>query len=363
VSDRAAPAALEAAPSGEAGGAAAASAPRASVIIPARNRRAELEAALDSLDRQCLERGGFEVVVVDDGSTDGTTALLEARGARAGAGSRLTTIRNERPAGPGAARNAAARRARGEALVFLDSDCTLLPGWLEAMTAPRADPRVGAVGGAEVLDPTAPLLDRVLHFALTSALTTGRIRGGSGRRAARYRPRTFSMAVRREVFERAGGFAALLNGEDIDLAVRIEGLGLDLVFAPGARVHHRRRPTLRGFARQAIAMGRARASLIRRDPRHVEPIYLAPAALALGLAALGVAALVAPGARPATALVLAAGAAYLALAGIAAAASLRDPAALLLSPLAVAIQHLGYGLGSLVGALFPWREAEARRER
>jgi len=313
--------------------------PAASVIVVTRDRRQELAVALDSLAAQ---RGSFEVIIVDDGSGDGTEAMLAARDG-------VVAIRRATSGGPGLARNDGAARARGRALVFLDSDCRALEGWLPAMLAPLERPEVGAVGGAEALDPKEPLLGRVFHFVLTSPLTTGRIRGGRGGRAARYRPRSYSLAVRRADFERAGGFALLRHGEDIDFAARIERLGLRLVHAPDARVHHRRRATWRAFAAQLFAMGRARSALARMDRRHLEPFYLLPPLGLLVAAALFGAAVVFPPSRVAAASVSAALAAYLVVVGIAAARALRTAAAAPLAPLAFLVQQASYGAGFLRG--------------
>jgi GT2 family glycosyltransferase len=313
--------------------------PAASIVIVARDRKEELAAALDSLAAQ---QGSFEVIVVDDGSTDGTGTMLAARAG-------VVAIRRATSGGPGLARNDGAARARGRALVFLDSDCRALGGWLRAMLEPLDRPEVGAVGGAEALDPEEPFLGRVFHFVLTSPLTTGRIRGGRGGRAAKYRPRSYALAVRRADFERAGGFAALRHGEDIDLVTRIEGLGLTLVHAPDAQVHHRRRGTWRAFSAQLFAMGRARSTLARKDRRHLEPFYVLPP-LGLVLAAgLGAAAAAFPPARFVAAAVAGALVAYLVIVGIAAARALRATAAAPLAPLAFLVQQASYGVGFLRG--------------
>lgn len=313
--------------------------PDASVVIVTRDRREELATALDSVAAQ---EGSFEVIVVDDASRDGTPALLAARPG-------VVAIRRDIPGGPGVARNDGAKRARGRALVFLDSDCRALPGWLPAMLAPLARRGVGAVGGAEVQDPLEPFLGRVFHFVLTSPLTTGRIRGGSGGRAARYRPRSYSLAVRRADFERVGGFSAMRHGEDIDFVTRVAALGLDLVHAPDARVHHRRRGTWTAFARQLHAMGRARAALIRRDRVHMEPFYLAPPAGVLLAAGAAAAAAFVPAARVAVAALAGALLLYLAGVGIAAARAMGDVRALVLAPFAFLVQQVSYGTGFLRG--------------
>jgi GT2 family glycosyltransferase len=315
--------------------------PAASVIVVTRDRREELALALDSLAAQ---QGSFEVVVVDDGSRDGTwEMLLRRRG--------VVAIRRDAAGGPGVARNDGAKRARGHVLVFLDSDCRALPGWLGAMIEPLGRDAVGAVGGAEALDPEEPLLGRVFHFVLTSPLTTGRIRGGSGGRAAKYRPRSYSLAVRRRDFERVGGFSPMHHGEDIDFVTRVGALGLDLVHAPDARVHHRRRRTWAGFAAQLRAMGRARAALIRVDRVHLEPLYLVPPAGILLAAGAALLAAFVPAARIAAATLAGILLVYLVAVGLAAARTLGTPRALALAPLAFLVQQVSYGAGLLLGSL------------
>ncbi len=333
--------------------------PAASVIIVARDRRRDLEAALAALAAQRLQGASFEVLVVDDGSGDGTWEMLAARsesGAAAGEGASLRALRHERSVGPGAARNGAARAASGDVLVFLDSDCVPHAGWLEAMLAPLRDPAVGAVGGAEVLDPSEPALARAFHFVLTSGLTTGGIRGRAGRRAGRYRPRTFSLALRRDAFERAGGFAGLRNGEDIDLSLRVARLGLGLVYAPEARVFHRRRRTVGAFVRQCFAMGRARTTLIRRDRGHAEPVYFLPALALLGTIGLAIAATLSAAARPVAVAAAAGAGLYLAGVLLAGARALASPGPALLAPLAFVVQQAAYGAGFLHGIARPFRE-------
>ncbi len=329
-----------------------------SVIVVARDRRDELATAIDSVIGQAPPNGAVELIVVDDGSRDGTAEMLSARAeaaARAG-GPALVVLRNDAPQGPGRARNQAALRARGETLVFMDSDCRALPGWLAAIDAPLRDPAIGVVGGAEALDPEEPALGRAIHFVLTSALTTGGLRGGAGAKIARYRPRASRRAVRRAAFQAAGGFSGRFHGEDIDLSLRLAARGLALVHAPEARVHHRRRRSLADFLAQTFHMGRARTTLFRLDRRHIEPAYFLPAIALLSALGVAIAALVSPAVRPIAALALAGAGAYLALVGLAAALALRSAAAALLAPIAFAVQQVGYGAGFLAGIVSPERD-------
>src|SRR6266550_3714961 len=111
----------------------------ASVVIPTRNRRATLTALLERVGPQTA---GAEVVVVDNGSTDGAREAL----ARLEADGRLRVVLEPTP-GATRARNAGARAARGDVLAFVDDDALPADGWLAALLAPFANPRVAAAGG------------------------------------------------------------------------------------------------------------------------------------------------------------------------------------------------------------------------
>ena len=104
--------------------------PLFSVVVPTFNRRELLTAALDSIRDQTFTR--FEVIVVDDGSSDGTAEYLKSLGDRI----QLLTQRN---LGPGAARNRGLERARGRYVAFLDSDDLWFPWTLETYAALAAD--------------------------------------------------------------------------------------------------------------------------------------------------------------------------------------------------------------------------------
>lgn len=325
----------------------------ASVIIVCKDRAADLMRAIESLDRERVPGGSFEVVAVDDGSTDDTWARLLERSQRPPhpeLGPReVVPIRLERSLGPGAARNVAADRARAPLLAFLDSDARALPGWLAALLAPFDDPVVGAAGSVEALDPSEPLAGRVVHFVLTSPWTTGGLRGPAGRRLGRYVPRSFGMAVRRAAFRAAGGFPASYYGEDIALSHAISQQGLSLVLAPGARVHHRRRRTLGAFFRQVHAMGRARAALAAADGAHLEAAYVAPAAALVLFAVLALGAAAHPAFAAPLGISLALACLYTGAVAVAAAHALGDVRALALAPAFLLTQHLGYATGFLRG--------------
>jgi GT2 family glycosyltransferase len=320
--------------------------PAVSVIIPAYNRKDELKELLAALDRQTLAAGQFEIIVIDDGSTDDTlfylTSLVKS-------GKENLVFQQQENQGPGAARNRGMELARGNIFAFTDTDCRPLPDWLEALLKPFADTRVGAVGGVEEYDEHGTVMQQAIHISMTSFLTTGGIRGTAGKKLTRYYPRTFNMAISREAFKRAGGFKQLghgpIYGEDIDLSIRIEKAGLALVFNEGAKVYHRRRDSLQGFFKQVLKMGEARAALARLHPEMTGPLNLAPAA---GVAVLALTLALAPfsaAAAAALAWFAVLGAGCYGILVVSAFCRAKRMAVALLAGLAGFVQQAAYGLG------------------
>jgi hypothetical protein len=190
-------------------------APAATIVIPVLNEGPRLRAAVDAVLRQRCE-GGFEVVVVDGGSTDGCCALLAG----------LPGVRCIEAPGTGAgeARNIGASLARGRLLVFTDADCLPLPGWLSSLVeAMDAHPGwAGAGGGLRHKWSGRP---GFLEDLDTLANYDGVI--------------TSNVAYRPEAFHTVGGFdPALRCAEDWDLAWRVRESGGVLGFVPEAVVIH-----------------------------------------------------------------------------------------------------------------------------
>jgi glycosyltransferase involved in cell wall biosynthesis len=168
---------------------------RVSVIVPAHDEERWIGECLDSLARQT--HPDFEVIVVDDSSTDRTAEIARAKGVR---------VLGVERAGAGGARNEGARVATGEILAFLDADEIFYPDFLERLVEPLADPGVHATfpGGVRYCNAEQGLAPGWLW-----------IRGIRDGRPPRFRtPHRIVKAVRRADFERVGGYPQIGYGED-----------------------------------------------------------------------------------------------------------------------------------------------------
>jgi glycosyltransferase involved in cell wall biosynthesis len=213
-------------------------------VIPAHNAAETLGEQLDALLAQHCP-APWEVVVVDNGSTDATAEVVRAAAADPPVPVRL--VRAEDGHGPAYARNVGAAAALGARLAFCDADDVVGPAW------------VGAV--ADALDREAFVCGPIELARLNPAWLAAS-RGSTGTAAAaRFEGRfpfasSCNLGVRRDRFEAVGGFdESLTVGEDIDLSMRLHLAGVDLVFVPDALVHYRYRPTLGDTFRRAVAYG------------------------------------------------------------------------------------------------------------
>jgi glycosyltransferase involved in cell wall biosynthesis len=231
-----------------------------SIVVPTYNRRHSLQRLLRALEQQTVS--DFEVVVVDDGSTDGTPELLESLAPAY----RLTVVQQPNR-GPAAARNTAVQRASGDLILFLDDDVVPIPELLEMhLAAHGADPNVVVIG------PMAPPSnwprpawirweEEVLAVQYQAML--------SG--AQPCTPRQFYTAnasLSRARFLEVGGFDHhFKRAEDVEMAYRMRDRGVSFLFLHRAVVYHYAERTFAAWSNTPYQYGRYDV-IMYRDKGH-----------------------------------------------------------------------------------------------
>jgi glycosyltransferase involved in cell wall biosynthesis len=207
-----------------------AAAPLVSVVLATHNRADRLQALLESLREQTLDRERFEVVVVDDASSDGRTPeVLDAEAARGEL--RLTLIRRDVAEGPAHARNKGWRVAKAALIAFTDDDCVVVPRWLEAALEVAGEHPGAVIQGRTDANPDPEeqrLLSPFSHTVVVQRL------GPSYE--------TCNVFYPRELLELLGGFDeesfSMPGGEDTDLAWKAMEIGRETAWAEEAQAYH-----------------------------------------------------------------------------------------------------------------------------
>jgi GT2 family glycosyltransferase len=225
--------------------------PSISVVVNAYNAADTIEECLSHCER--LDYPELEVIVVDDGSTDGTAELATAHERV-----RVISIAHR---GLSEGRNVGYRAARGELVAYLDADAYPSPQWPWYLALAAMGPDVGGCGGPNVPPRDDPVPARVV--ARSPGGPVPQLRAPD---RARHLPGC-NMAFWKHVLERLGGFDPVLEGaEDVELQWRLLESGYELAYHPAALVWHHRRPGLGPYLRQQRHYGRSQAILERRYP-------------------------------------------------------------------------------------------------
>jgi GT2 family glycosyltransferase len=225
--------------------------PRISVVVCTHNGGRTIRDCCEGLRR--LEYPDYEVIVVDDGSTDDTAAIVSAYDVH------LIQTGNR---GLSNARNTGLAAAHGEIVAYLDDDAYPDPHWLTYLAATFRSTAHAGVGGPNLAPPgDGPIAECVAHApgGPVHVLVTDRI--------AEHIPGC-NMAFRKSALEAIDGFDPRFRtaGDDVDVCWRLQDRGFTLGFHPGAVVWHHRRNSVRAYWRQQIGYGRAEAMLERKWP-------------------------------------------------------------------------------------------------
>lgn len=203
---------------------AAAAAMKATVVVPCYSGANYVARTIESLLVQSHPPN--EILVIDDGSTDGSAEIIRHYPVR--------LVQHERNKGLAAARNTAIAAATGDILAFVDVDAFADPDWLNMLFSGYDDPQVGGVGGQGVESNIHSLADRwrQVHASQSHGNVPKDVEFLHG----------LCMSFRLSALRQVGGFnvAFRTNGEDMDIGLRLNAAGFRLRYLPEAKVYHQR---------------------------------------------------------------------------------------------------------------------------
>jgi GT2 family glycosyltransferase len=230
--------------------------PKVSVVVGLYNAERTLRDCLESLGG--INYPDYEVIVVNDGSTDGSEAIMRQFPYI------CVTTPNQ---GISAARNEGLRLASGEIVAYIDSDANADPEWLSNLAATYLESDVVGVGGPNIV----PAEDN------WEAQCVYRAPGGPTQvmlddQRAEHIPGC-NMSFRRAALEEIGGFDPIFRkaADDVDICWRLLDRGYSLGFSPSAVVWHHRRPSVRAYWKQQVGYGESEAILERKFPNKFNP--------------------------------------------------------------------------------------------
>ena len=230
--------------------------PFVSVVIPAFNASRTIGECLDALSTQSISRDRYELIVVDDGSTDDTVRIAREHDA---------VVVEQLHAGPAIARNLGVSHASGVIILFTDSDCIASSDFIEQMTRPFNDPNIVGVKGAyrthqrELWARFAQVEFEERYVKLARSASIDFVD-------------SHAAAFRKQVFLEVGGFDPhfpVANNEDVDLSYKIARIGYKMVFNPHAIIYHYHPSEMRTYLRIKFFRAYWRMLVYRRFPEKI----------------------------------------------------------------------------------------------
>jgi cellulose synthase/poly-beta-1,6-N-acetylglucosamine synthase-like glycosyltransferase len=314
---------------------------KASIIIPAYNAEKTIAQCLESMGRQFFS--GYETIVVDDGSSDLTAQIV----------SRFKNVKlvRQKNSGPAVARNNGASQAKGEIVVFTDSDCIADRQWLARMLKPFEDKAIAGVQG-RYKSRQRKIIARLIQLEIEKSYAKMK------RQESIDFIGTYSAAYRKSLFKEMQGFDTsfpIASGEDTDLSFRIEGKGGKLVFSPKAIVFHRHPASLGKYLKIKFSRAFWRTKVYKRHKgkmlkdAYTSQTVKAQTALFYALIPAAGLALISPGLALLPLSLL--GLLFLSTVPFAAWAFQKDKAPAIVSPFTSILRTAAFGLGLAAGTI------------
>ncbi len=226
----------------------------ASIIVPAYNAEKTIDRCISALLDQTIPPEDYEVIVVDDGSTDNTAEIIKNYPVR---------YYYQKNSGPAAARNKGVYKSKSEIILFTDADCVPSENWIKEMVKPLKSTETAAVKGAyktnqkEIVARFAQVEFLERFKLLEKAETIDMID-------------TYSAAFKKNIFLQAGGFDLsfpVANNEDTELSYKLSKQGCKMVFNPEAVVFHLNHPdSIKRYARLKFWRGYWRMVVYKMYP-------------------------------------------------------------------------------------------------
>ncbi len=205
-----------------------------SIIIPAKNEEDYIANCLDSIFQVSYPKDKYEVIVVDNGSTDRTVEIAKEKGANVFVRPDLTIS---------GLRNFGASQGKGTLLAFLDADCTVSMDWLKNSAIYLDDKNVASFGSSAVLPEKTTWVQRAWYYIRKRDLRCQDVEWLE----------SANVFARKDSFEKVGGFnETLLTCEDYDLSVRLSQEGKIFYDPRVVVVHHREPATIKNFFRKEL---------------------------------------------------------------------------------------------------------------
>jgi cellulose synthase/poly-beta-1,6-N-acetylglucosamine synthase-like glycosyltransferase len=247
-----------------------------SIILPTFGRPDEVENFLESISLQ--QNKNFEVIIVDGSLDDILHPVIDKY-------KPIVDLKylHEKSLGASESRNLGCTKAKGDFLVFIDSDCVVPPDYfVKVEEFLKLNPKIDAYGCPDAADESFSNLQKAINYAMTSMLTTGGIRGKK-KHVGKFQLRGFNMGIRSESFFAVGGYSGMQVAEDIDLSMRLQKAGYQTALIPEAFVYHRRKATLYKFFRQLYFHGKGRIDLHLKHGDALKMVHLLPSFFVLYL--------------------------------------------------------------------------------